>query len=196
MSDSDRLDVLLAEHERLRAEIVERLRIQKEVERSQVLLIGILAAASTLVWNNNAHLVLLVASALFFIMGAAFFEQDVNITVLASYIHKRIRPAIVSSLQSDEDSDALLGWEQFRKDQFLPSAVAAVLTTNRTLATYLPGFATLIVYVYVKYRTPLIGQTWNEAELVLMALNVLLAYFLVSLGLKVPRLYDSITTAR
>ena len=136
---------------------------------------------------------MLVASALFFIIGAAFFEQDVNITVLASYLHRRLRPAILAELAEGPHNNALMGWEEFRHQFFLPSTVASMLTYNRTLLTYLPGLATIVLYLYLKYATSILGKDWNSAEVALLILNVVLAAFLVKLGSQVPRLYEQIT---
>jgi len=189
-----RLQCYLAEYDRLRGEIVERLRIQKEVERSQVLLIAALVAAASLIWDKQVYIVLLFGSALFLIVGTAFFEQDINIAILASYLHRQLRPSIVAELAGEEKQNEVLvlNWERFRHDEFLRTAISSVLTINRTLLTYLPGFATFGTYFYLKYGTSLIPRPWNEIEVMLTIVNFALALFLIILGVKVPRMYHEV----
>jgi hypothetical protein len=94
-ASEERLRCYLNEYERLRAEIVERLRVQKEVERSQVLLVGVFVAAASLIWEKDAYIVLWIVSAVFFITGTSFFEQDINIALLAKYLHNDLRENIL-----------------------------------------------------------------------------------------------------
>ncbi len=188
-----RLTVMLAEYDNLRKEIVERLRMQKEVERSQVLLLGILVAAVGWIWDQQAQILLLVASALFFIVGTIFFEQDINIALVASYLNRSLRRRIVECFAvMPQSSLALLEWESFREHEFLRTAISTVLTINRTLLTYLPGFATFAAYLYLKYWGAGVSRAWNEIEILLVFVNAILAIFLVMIGSKVPRLYKEI----
>ena len=190
---SERLGIYLTEYDRLRAELLERLRIQKEVERSQVLLIGAFVAAGGLILDRHLYVSLLFGSALLFVVASAFFEQEINIALLAGYLHRYLRDRIIEELPADaHENENVLNWERFRHDEFLRTAVSSVLTINRTLLTYLPGFGTLGTYVYLKYATTLIPRYWNTVELMLMMLNVALAVFLITLGLKVPRLYQQV----
>ncbi len=195
-SRSDRLQCYLSEYEKLRSEILERLKIQKEVERSQVLLIGVFVAAASLIWDKQVYFVLLAASALFFVIGTSFFEQDINIALLATYLHKELRKLIHAEFKSEKEindgNEGVFAWERFRHDEFLKTATSTVLTINRTLLTYLPGFATLGAYLYIKYGTALVPRAWSEIELVLLFVNIILAVFLVLMGNTVPKLYKHI----
>lgn len=188
------LQVMLKEYDNMRREITRRIRIQKDVERSQIILIGIFAAAVGWIWDKEIYSLFLVASAVFFIIGIAFFEQDINIALIAGYLHRGLRPHVLSLFVTPERGKVnyLMGWEEFRSKEFLKTAISLSLTINRTLLTYIPGFATLGGYLLVKYYLKKIPQTWNEIEMLLLFLNILLLIFLFAIGFKVPQFYREI----
>ena len=189
------LQLLIKEYEKLRDEIVNRLRIQKDIERSQILLIGIFVAAAGWIWDKEIYSLLLIASAVFFIIGTAFFEQDINIALLAGYLHRVLRPNILRFLATPQERQpvGIMEWEHFRHQEFLRTALSTILTINRTLLTYIPGFVTFATYIFLKYYKEVLPRTWDEIEIVLLFVNVVLAIFLVRVGTRVPQLYRDIT---
>jgi hypothetical protein len=148
------LDVMLAEYQSLEAEIRQR-------TTNQFLILGgaIAVVAATVplyrgISDPTKSLLPMAAPLLLFFVGWLYFEQDVFITHVATYLHQELRQRIQMQLVKGRGQDALdpvLLWEGyrslvlFRRDRALlvgmalfrlffvcgPASVVAALTTMR-----------------------------------------------------------------
>jgi hypothetical protein len=186
------LGVLLAEYKQANEEIAARLKMQKQVERLVLVIVGALIAGAAFILEYRLFVILPLTSIVFCILTISFFEQDINITVLASYCHNVLRKKLQAAMRSEGDSHELLEWESFRKEAFLKASVSKYLTINRTSLLYIPPALPLAAFLYLKFYSSHMAPTWSVSEIAAMGgafLGLLvIAYFAV----EVPRLYNNI----
>ena len=188
------LSVLLAEYQRVNTEIFERLRMQKQVERIILIVVGLLVAGSAFVVQSNLFIILPLSTVIFCILTISFFEQDINITVLAGYSHKVLRKEICVNINDKFAEYDLLNWELFRKNVFLNTPISKYLTLNRTSILYIPSVFPTILFIYMKYYTEYIEVEWSNIEIASIFAAAIGMIAIIYFAIKVPRLYSEIAS--
>ena len=186
------LKVLIAEYQQANAEIVARLKMQKQVERLILIVVGFLVAGSAFIVEYQVFFVLPLSTILFCILTISFFEQDINITVIAKYSHNVLRPSIRENVGNTSEESSLVGWESFRKDAFLNASISKYLTINRTSLLYIPPLVPTCVFIYLKYYAEHQSRAWSLLENASMAAASVGLIAVVYFAIKVPRLYYEI----
>jgi hypothetical protein len=184
---------VLQEFIQYRNEIIERLRFQKQLERLSLFVVAALIGGLQFLVSADAELTLLLGSLLLFGIATSFFGEDINIVFAASYIEKRIKPNLLSLLRDYPSvKHQILGWEDYRHERFLPTAVSTVMTINRNISAFLPGLLAFFGFIYSKglgnnfeFGTLL----WTNLEILLMVANLVAFLFLTYLAIKVPAMY-------
>ncbi len=186
------LSIMLTEFQLIRAEMMERLKMQKQVERLILILIGTLIAGAAFIVQHKIFIILPFSTVVFCILTISFFEQDINITVLAGYAHRVLRVEICNNVGGNDEYDTLMSWEAFRKKAFLKSAISKYLTLNRTTLLYIPPILPVGMFLYLKYYTSYIAPEWEKIEIASMLAVVAGLISIVYFAVKVPKLYNDI----
>ncbi len=187
-----KLSVLLSEYQQANAEIAERLKMQKQVEQFIVVLASALIAGSPFILEQDFFVVLPLSAVLFCILSVSFFEQDINITVLASYSHRVLRKEMKSLLGTEADVSQTLSWEEYRHKAFINTSTATYLTINRTSLLYVPPILPLGIFLYLKYYTAHIEENWTMLENLALAGAAIGLLVVAFFAVKIPRLYTQI----
>ena len=107
---------LMEEYRTLRAEIEQRVTNQLTVAGGNLVLIA--AAIQFVLPSFGISARTLVMPILFAAVAWLYFEQDVLIIQAASYLHRKLRPAILARIGSDRAAarspDDVFAWEAFR----------------------------------------------------------------------------------
>ena len=189
-----KLTVLMSEYKQANTEIAERLKMQKQVEQLVIVLIGALFTGGSFMLQYDLLVILPLSTILFCVLSISFFEQDINITVLASYCHKVLRTEMQKILHLDPKSHNLLTWETFRKEAYLKSSASKYLTINRTSLLYIPPVIPVGIFLYIRLHTPYINTAWSTLEILALVGAVLSMLFLAYFAMKIPNFYNEIVS--
>lgn len=191
--------LLTEEYIAMRGEILQRVNMQRQLEQ-MVFLISAAIVGSAIFTSGSGIVLLLITSLALFSLSIHFFSEDIGIANAAAYLHGVVRSRIIENASSDPDERArierfVLGWEGFRRDQFLATGSNYVLTVNRTLISLLPGASCVAAFFYFRagssFRDFFSTVSFVEAGLLLVNALVLLA--LLFLGYQMPSIYRSIS---
>ena len=136
---------LMEEYRTLRAEIQQRVTNQLTIAGGNLALVA--AAIQFVLPNFGITGSTLLLPILFAAVAWLYFEQDIFIIQAASYLHQRLRPAIIARLTSSEPGarvpDDVLAWESFRGDALFGQTFYRrflwFMTAFRVIATAGPG---------------------------------------------------------
>jgi len=194
-------EVLIEEYRSLRAEINQRV-------QNQLYIIGgnlaLLAAAFQLILPDLAKgkvtTLTLLCPFVFYVVAWLYFEQDVFLTQAATYLHQRLRPAILNRVQHSSGPatavNDILGWEDFRNAVLFRQRTNRVflklMTAFRLLATLGPGVAILGAIVRVVILDKTIAFHSPVLWYFLYGFNLVALGVLIYLALHVIYLYSQI----
>lgn len=145
-------EALLAEYNSLREEIGQRVQNQLYIVGGNL---ALLAAASQLVLpdlaKSHVTILALLTPQVFYVVAWLYFEQDVFLTQAATYLHQRLRPAILVRIRqvtaTPIKSYDVMGWEDYRNEILFKKRMNRLflksMTVFRLCATLGPGVISL-----------------------------------------------------
>jgi len=192
-------DALMEEYKTLRTEIAQRVQSQFVITGANLaFLSAVLVKLPD--WANADHVNLLLALPLVTpVIAWLYFEQDVFVTQAASYLHNKLRPAVMRRVASEasntpvEPVEELMGWEDYRNELLFSRPrdrrFMMMLVVFRLLANTGPGVAMLLVGGYVLHATAARLCAVTALQWVLIAADGLAIGFSVSQYASVFRRY-------
>ena len=196
---------LMEEYRTLRAEIQQRVTNQLTIAGGNLALVA--AAIQFVLPNFGITGTTLLLPILFAAVAWLYFEQDIFIIQAASYLHQRLRPAIIARLTSSEPGarvpDDVLAWESFRGDALFGQTFYRrflwFMTAFRVIATAGPGLAILLGIVVIKLEPGIYPQALKRynndpiLDVVLFVVDAALQIALLHYAFRVRSLYGTIS---
>lgn len=196
---------LMEEYRTLRAEIQQRVTNQLTIAGGNLALVA--AAIQFVLPNFGITGSTLLLPILFAAVAWLYFEQDIFIIQAASYLHQRLRPAIIARLTSSEPGarvpDDVLAWESFRGDALFGQTFYRrflwFMTAFRVIATAGPGLAILLGIVVIKLEPGIYPQALKRynndpiLDVVLFVVDAALQIALLHYAFRVRSLYGTIS---
>jgi hypothetical protein len=196
---------LMEEYRTLRAEIQQRVTNQLTIAGGNLALVA--AAIQFVLPNFGITGSTLLLPILFAAVAWLYFEQDIFIIQAASYLHQRLRPAIIARLTSSEPGarvpDDVLAWESFRGDALFGQTFYRrflwFMTAFRVIATAGPGLAILLGIAVIRLEPGIYPQALKRynndpiLDVVLFVVDAALQIALLHYAFRVRSLYGTIS---
>lgn len=181
------IDTQLKEYEALRNEILWRLRMQHQVIIFALTVTGAAISFFPYLLQNEMYSLLLLLSALYFVFGWHYFEQDFLIAHVASYIEQSLRKQVIKSCSdSNEANDKLLSWEEFRNKIVFQNRWGNLFYTWLTLFRLVPtvglGFLSIFAFIYIKSVNVATASAWKSVDILLLIIDCFLGVSMVWVG--------------
>ncbi len=164
----------------------------------QVLLLSATIGAAALpflprVVDTELHGVFLGLAALYFVLAWHYFEQDFLIAHIATYVERILQPRL-----SLDSSSRGLNWERFRNELVFRTCLRAMFYTALTLFRLLPTVGLGLVFMgsFWFLKSSGRGTSWAAWEIGAFAANVILAIFMIIVGVTAYFSYLRITEAK
>jgi uncharacterized membrane protein len=109
------VDTMLVEFSALRDEIRQRINNQFLILAGSIALITALVPIVQHSSREARPTVFMVAGGVFGLIAALYFDQHLIVIQIARYTQEKLRPRLLEELQLPRTDDAILGWEQVRR---------------------------------------------------------------------------------
>jgi hypothetical protein len=180
-------ELLLAEYQSLREEIISRLSIQQQIINFSIAVIATMFAITQLLPLIRSDLIIRLVpltypllSITFSAFALMYAEQDFLVVDIATYINSRLRPRIEALLfQLPNINPKIWEWEEFRGETHYRtgrySLVYHVMSAARYMVMIIPSYGLLLIYWLGRQPTSHIPVL----EIAIVALAVLLAVWIL-----------------